>query len=161
MLIIFFFNDTATTEIYTLSLHDALPIFYDMTSLKKAKVTGPGALELLQRLNTNQLDKPVGAVTYTLMLDEAAGVKSDITVARLGEEHFQLGLNGPRDIEWMERHLPEDGSVVLRDITPGTCCIGVWGPGARELVQSLSEDDLSNEAFGFFQIGRASCRERV
>jgi dimethylglycine oxidase len=132
---------------------------YDMTSLKKAEVTGPGALELLQRLNTNQLDKPVGAVTYTLMLDDKAGVKSDITVARLGEEHFQLGLNGPRDIEWMERHLPEDGSVVLRDITPGTCCIGVWGPSARELVQSLSEDDLSNEAFGYFRARRIFVRE--
>jgi dimethylglycine oxidase len=132
---------------------------YDMTSLKKAEITGPGALELLQRLNTNQLDKPVGSVTYTLMLDEAGGIKSDITVARLGEEHFQVGLNGPRDIEWIERHLPEDGSVQVRDITPGTCCVGVWGPNARELVQSLSEDDLSNEAFGFFKARRIYVRE--
>jgi glycine/D-amino acid oxidase-like deaminating enzyme len=96
---------------------------YDMASLKKAEVTGPGALEFLQKLNTNQLDKPVGGVTYTLMLDEAGGIKSDITVARLEENHFQLGLNGPRDIEWMERHLPEDGSVQVRDISGGTCCI--------------------------------------
>src|SRR3712207_8506931 len=88
MLIIFFFNDTATTEIYTLSLHDALPIFYDMTSLKKAKVTGPGALELLQRLNTNQLDKPVGAVTYTLMLDDKAGVDRKST--RLNSSHANI-----------------------------------------------------------------------
>ncbi|MGF1470598.1 MAG: glycine cleavage T C-terminal barrel domain-containing protein, partial [Rubrobacteraceae bacterium] len=128
---------------------------YDMTSLKRAEVSGPGALEFLQRLNTNQLEKPVGKVTYTLMLDEAGGVKSDITVARIGEELFQLGLNGPRDIEWMERHLPDDGSVHIRDITPGTCCVGVWGPAARKLVQSLSEDDFSNEAFGFFNAREA------
>jgi glycine cleavage system aminomethyltransferase T len=127
---------------------------YDMASLKKAEVTGPGALEFLQKLNTNQLDKPVGSVTYTLMLDEAGGIKSDITVARLEENHFQLGLNGPRDIEWMKRHLPEDGSVQVRDISGGTCCIGVWGPQARELVQSLSPNDLSNEAFGFFKARR-------
>ena len=124
---------------------------FDMASLKKAEVTGPGALEFLQHLNTNQLDKPVGSVTYTLMLDEKAGVRSDITVARLEEDHFQLGLNGPRDIEWMERHLPEDGSVQVRDISGGTCCVGAWGPVARELVQSLSPDDFSNEAFGFFK----------
>ena len=123
----------------------------DMASLKKAEVSGPGALGFLQKLNTNQLDKPVGSVTYTLMLDQKAGIRSDITVARLGEEHFQLGLNGPRDIEWMERHLPDDGSVQIRDISGGTCCVGVWGPQARELVQSLSTDDLSNEAFGFFK----------
>ena len=124
---------------------------FDMASLKKVEVTGRGALEFLQGLNTNQLDKPVGSVTYTLMLDEKAGVRSDITVARLAEEHFQLGLNGPRDIEWMERHLPEDGSVQVRDISGSTCCLGVWGPAARDLVQSLSLDDLSNEAFGFFK----------
>jgi glycine cleavage system aminomethyltransferase T len=124
---------------------------FDMASLKKVEVSGPGALGFLQKLNTNQLDKPVGSVTYTLMLDQKAGIRSDITVARLGEEHFQLGLNGPRDIEWMERHLPDDGSVQIRDISGGTCCVGVWGPQARELVQSLSPDDLSNEAFGFFK----------
>jgi dimethylglycine oxidase len=123
----------------------------DMASLKKVEVSGPGALGFLQKLNTNQLDKPVGSVTYTLMLDQKAGIRSDITVARLGEEHFQLGLNGPRDIEWMERHLPDDGSVQIRDISGGTCCVGVWGPQARELVQSLSPDDLSGEAFGFFK----------
>ena len=128
---------------------------YDMTALKRTEVSGPGALEFLQRLNTNQLDKPTGKVTYTLMLDDAGGVKSDITVARIGEELFQLGLNGPRDIEWMERHLPDDGSVQVRDITSGTCCVGVWGPAARDLVQSLSEDDWSNEAFGFFNVREA------
>jgi dimethylglycine oxidase len=127
---------------------------FDMATLKKAEVTGPGSLEFLQGLNTNQLDKPVGSVTYTLMLDERAGVRSDITIARLEENHFQLGLNGPRDIDWMERHLPEDGSVQVRDISGGTCCVGVWGPVARELVQSLSPDDLSNEAFGFFKARR-------
>jgi glycine cleavage system aminomethyltransferase T/glycine/D-amino acid oxidase-like deaminating enzyme len=132
---------------------------YDMASLKKAEVWGRGALQFLQGLTTGQLDKPVGKVTYTLMLDEAGGVKSDITVARLGEEHFQLGLNGPRDIEWMERHLPEDGSVQVRDISGGTCCVGVWGPAARDLVQSLSEEDFSNEAFGFFNVRQAYLRE--
>jgi glycine cleavage system aminomethyltransferase T len=130
-----------------------------MTSLKKAEVTGPGALDFLQRLTTGQLDKPAGRVTYTLMLDGAAGIRSDVTVARLGEDQFQLGLNGPRDIEWMRRHVPQDGSVSVRDITPGTCCIGVWGPAARDVVQSLSEDDFSNEAFGFFNARQAYLRE--
>jgi glycine cleavage system aminomethyltransferase T/glycine/D-amino acid oxidase-like deaminating enzyme len=64
-----------------------------------------------------------------------------------------------RDIEWIERHLPEDGSARVRDITAGTCCVGVWGPNARELVRSLSEDDLSNEAFGYFKAKRIHVRE--
>lgn len=127
---------------------------YDMTPLKKIEVVGPGALAFLQKLSTNQLDKPAGSVTYTLVLDEEGGIKSDITVARLDEDRFQVGCNGPRDLVWMERHLPEDGAVQVRDITAGTCCVGVWGPMARELVQSLSDDDLSNEAFRFFRARR-------
>jgi glycine cleavage system aminomethyltransferase T len=132
---------------------------YDMTPLKRAEVGGPGALEFLQWLNTNQLDKPPGKVTYSLMLDPAGGVKSDITVARVEEDLLQVGLNGPRDIAWMERHLPGDGSAWIRDITPGTCCIGIWGPAARDLVQSLSEDDFSGAAFGFFNVREAYLRE--
>ena len=131
---------------------------YDMTPLKRAEVSGPGSLEFLQHLNTNGLDKPAGSVTYTLMLDAAGGVKSDITVTRLGEELFQLGLNGPRDLDWLRRNLPGSearGSVRVRDITAGTCCVGVWGPHARDLVQSLSADDFSDAGCGFFRVKEA------
>ncbi|MBX6765195.1 MAG: FAD-dependent oxidoreductase [Rubrobacteraceae bacterium] len=132
---------------------------YDMSPLQRVEVTGTGALEFLQRLTTNDLDKPPGRITYTLMLDHRGGIRSDITVARLGEERFQLGLNGPRDVEWMGRHLPKAGSVSVRDITGGTCCVGVWGPRAREVVQSLSEDDLSDKAFPFYHARRTYLRE--
>jgi glycine cleavage system aminomethyltransferase T len=113
----------------------------------------------LQRLTTGNLDRSVGSVTYTLMLDNRAGIKSDITVARLAEDHFQIGCNGPRDLDWLERHLPDDGSVRVRDITPGTCCIGVWGPRARDLVQSLSEDDFSETGHRFFRAKRVYVNE--
>jgi glycine cleavage system aminomethyltransferase T len=127
---------------------------YDMQSLTKVEVTGPGALALLQHLTTGNMDKSVGSVTYTLMLDHCAGIKSDITVARLGKDHFQIGCNGPRDIDWLERHLPADGSVQVRDITPGVCCVGVWGPRARDLVQSVSDADFSEAGHRFFRAKR-------
>jgi glycine cleavage system aminomethyltransferase T/glycine/D-amino acid oxidase-like deaminating enzyme len=137
---------------------------YDMTPLKRLEVTGPGALELLQYLTTNQLDKPVGAVTYTLLLDETGGVRSDLTVARLGEQRFQIGANGPLDLDWLTRHLPRwghrpaaagGGSVQVRDITAGTCCVGVWGPLARDLVQPLTDADFSHKGFGYFKAKHA------
>ena len=132
---------------------------FDMTSLKRAEVTGPGALAFLQRLTTNELDRDPGYVTYTLMLDERGGIRSDVTVARLDEERFQLGLNGPRDVDWLVDNLPSDGSVHVRDSTGGTCCIGLWGPLARELIQPLSDDDLSNEGFRFFRAREIFVRE--
>ncbi|WP_194833201.1 FAD-dependent oxidoreductase [Nocardia sp. XZ_19_369] len=124
---------------------------FDMTPLTRYEVAGPGALELLQRLTTNNLDKSVGSVTYALLLDETGGIRSDLTVARLGPQRFQVGANGPLDFDWFSRHLPTDGSVLLRDITGGTCCIGVWGPNARDLVQPLCSDDLSHQSFKYFR----------
>ncbi len=125
---------------------------YDMTPLTRYEVSGAGAVDLLQRLTTNDIDKGVGSVTYTLMLDETGGIRSDLTVARLGTARFQVGANGPQDFDWLSRHLPQDGSVTLRDITGGTCCIGVWGPAARDLVQPLCRDDLSHQAFPYFRL---------
>ena len=76
---------------------------YDMTPLTRLEVAGPGAVAFLDRLTTGKMDKSVGSVTYTLMLDDAGGVRSDLTVARLGEELFQVGANGPLDLEYLSR----------------------------------------------------------
>ncbi|MGY1666220.1 GcvT family protein [Geodermatophilus sp. SYSU D00696] len=128
---------------------------YDMTPLKRLEVSGPGALTLLQRLTTGEMDKSVGSVTYTLALDEAGGIRSDLTVARLGEQLFQVGANGPLDHDHLLREAPDDGSVQVRDVTGGTCCIGLWGPRARDLVQRVSSDDFSNDGLRYFRATRA------
>ncbi|MFK0263383.1 FAD-dependent oxidoreductase [Streptomyces angustmyceticus] len=134
---------------------------YDMTPLRRLEVTGPGALAFLQRMTSNNLAKKPGAVTYTLLLDETGGIRSDLTVARLAPDRFQVGANSAADLDWLLRHAPDGGSsrsseaesggVQVRDITSGTCCIGVWGPLARDLVQPLTRDDFSHQAFGYFR----------
>ncbi|WSQ07695.1 FAD-dependent oxidoreductase [Streptomyces sp. NBC_01231] len=122
---------------------------YDMTPLRRLEVSGPGALDFLNRMTTNNLRKKPGAVTYTLLLDETGGVRSDLTVARLAPDRFQVGANSPADLDRLTRYAPDD--VHIRDITSGTCCVGVWGPLARDLVQPLTRDDFSHEAFGYFR----------
>ncbi|WP_330178943.1 FAD-dependent oxidoreductase [Nocardia sp. NBC_01503] len=124
---------------------------YDMTPLTRYEVSGAGATAFLQELTTNDVGKKPGAVTYTLLLDENGGIRSDLTVARLDDQFFQVGANGPLDLDWFTRHLPGDGSVTIRDITGGTCCLGVWGPKARDMVQPLCPDDLSHKGFGYFR----------
>ena len=135
---------------------------YDMTPLKRLEVSGPGALALLQRLSSNNLDKKPGAVTYTLLLDDQGGIRSDITVARLGEQLFQVGANGNIDLAYLTRaaKAQTDGAapggwVQVRDSTGGTCCIGLWGPLAREVVTSVSDDDFSNDALRYFRAKKA------
>jgi glycine cleavage system aminomethyltransferase T len=124
---------------------------YDMNSLTKVDVTGPGALPVLQRLTTGNMDKSVGSITYTLMLDKRAGIKSDMTVARLGNDHFRVGCNGQLDIHWIRAHLPADGSAQVHDATGGTCCIGLWGPRARDVIEQVSEDDFSEAGQKYFR----------
>jgi glycine cleavage system aminomethyltransferase T len=127
---------------------------YDMTPLKRLEITGRGALPFLQCLTTGKMDKSVDSVTYSLLLDEAGGVRSDLTVARLAEDHFQVGANGNIDLDYFRRQASPDDSVQLRDITGSTCCIGLWGPRARDVVQALSGDDFSNENFKYFRAKR-------
>jgi glycine cleavage system aminomethyltransferase T len=126
---------------------------YDMTSLTRVEVSGPGAVAFLDRLTTRKMDTSVGTVTYALMLDDAGGVRSDLTVARLGPELFQVGANGPLDVDHLRREAPS--GVTVRDVTGGTCCVGVWGPRARDLVAPLSPDDFSDEGLRYFRCRRA------
>jgi dimethylglycine oxidase len=120
---------------------------YDMTPLTRLEVLGP--VSFLQGLTSNDVDKPVGSVVYTLLLDERGGIRSDVTVARLGPSHFQVGVNGVLDLDWLLRHAP--AGVVVRDITDGTCGLGVWGPNARDLIAPLADLDVSHQGFGYFK----------
>ncbi|MFF7526102.1 GcvT family protein [Streptomyces pseudovenezuelae] len=128
---------------------------YDMTALKRLEVSGRGAADLLERLCTGKVAKSVGSVTYTLLLDHDGGIRSDITVARLAPDVFQVGANGNLDLDWFTRHLPADGTVQVRDITPGTCCIGLWGPLARDVLQPLTDEDFSATGLKYFRAKRA------
>ncbi|MFJ3308781.1 FAD-dependent oxidoreductase [Streptomyces sp. NPDC086549] len=128
---------------------------YDMTALKRLEVTGPGSAGFLERLCTGKVAKSVGSVTYTLLLDHDGGIRSDITVARLARDRFQVGANGNLDLDWFTRHLPADGTVQVRDITPGTCCIGLWGPLARQVLQPLADADFSDDGLKYFRSKQA------
>src|SRR4051812_47762069 len=77
---------------------------YDMPPLRRLSVTGPGATALLRWLTTGDVDRSVGSVTYCLLLDADGHIRSDVTVARLGPESYQVGVNGHLDLDWLTRH---------------------------------------------------------
>jgi glycine cleavage system aminomethyltransferase T/glycine/D-amino acid oxidase-like deaminating enzyme len=133
-----------------LATRDAVGLF-DVTPLKRLEVSGPGALAFLDGLTTNRIDRSVGSVIYSLLLDERGGIRSDLTIARLGTDRFQIGANGQLDFDLLARRAQDDGSISVRDITSGTCCIGLWGPHARDVLASVTDADVSNEAFGYFR----------
>jgi glycine cleavage system T protein len=125
---------------------------FDESSFAKIELEGPGATAFLQRLCANDVDRPVGSITYTSMLNQHGGIECDFTVTRLAQDRFLIVTGtafGNHDLGWIRRHAPDDGSVRILDVTSARACFGVWGPNARAIVQSLTKDDLSNEAFPY------------
>jgi glycine cleavage system aminomethyltransferase T len=85
-------------------------------------------------------------------LNRHGGIECDLTVTRLDSDRFQIITGtafGLHDLSWIRSHMPSDGSVYVHDITSSRCCIGVWGPRARDLMQRVSEQDFSHEAFPY------------
>jgi dimethylglycine oxidase len=124
---------------------------FDMTPLKKLEVSGKNATALMDKLTTGKMNMKVGNVTYTLVLDESGGILSDVTVARVEKNFYHLGINSGMDIAYFKQHAEDMGNVHVEDVTSKYCCLGIWGSRAREMVQSISEDDWSNEGHGFFK----------
>lgn len=125
---------------------------FDLTAFTKLHVQGNGALAFLQRLAANQIDRPIGHVTYTAMCNERGGIETDLTVTRIGPKEFLVvtgGGMGMHDLAWLKKHLPKDDSVTITDVTSAYAALGVWGPRARDLIQKISRDDFSNEGFPY------------
>lgn len=127
---------------------------FDMTSFGKLDVRGADALRLLQLLADNDVDKPIGALTYTQFLNERGGIESDLTIARLGEEHFRL-VTGTAflasDLGWMQLQQRRLGihNVAITDVTDEYACLGLWGPNARRVLEQVTSTDVSNAAFPY------------
>ncbi len=137
--------------------HDACretAALFDESSFAKLEVSGDGAPEFLERLCANRVAREVGQVTYTQMLNARGGIECDFTVTRLAEDRFRIVTGtafGQHDLAWLRQHAPDDGSVHVADVTSQYACYGLWGPKAREILQSLTTAELSNEAFPYMR----------
>jgi glycine cleavage system aminomethyltransferase T/glycine/D-amino acid oxidase-like deaminating enzyme len=128
----------------------------DLSAFCVFDVKGPGALDALQNVAVAQLDVTPGKVVYTSFLDERAGFRADLTIMRLGGEHFRVvtgGAHGMADRQWIVDRLPKEETAQLSDLTSAWTTIGLWGPNSRHVLAATTADDVSNEGFGF-----ATCR---
>jgi glycine cleavage system T protein len=126
---------------------------FDLTSFGKIELNGPGALPLLQRVADSNIDKPVGSTIYTQFLNARGGVEADLTVARLEKNRFWVITGSAfigNDLAWLRMHQEaQDGRVTIRDITQEWACLALWGPKARQVLQKLTRNDISNEALPY------------
>lgn len=130
---------------------------FDLTPFAKFEVSGPGALQVLQHLSANQIDRPIGTITYTSMLTPSGGINCDLTITRLGEDRFMIvtGWGMSRhDLQWIQSNLSTDVSLKIADISPDHCCIGLWGPKARDVLSRITNADITNAAFPYMSAKR-------
>ena len=138
----------------------------DQTSFAKFLVQGADAEAALQRICANDVAVPAGKVVYTQWLNERGGIEADLTLTRLAEDRYMVitgAAVGPRDLDWLNRHLPEGARVTVTEVTSAIAVIGIMGPNARALLARLTGADLSNHAFPFgtsreIEIGFATVR---
>jgi glycine cleavage system T protein len=129
-------------------------VIFDESSFAKIEVSGPGAEPFLQRLCANDVGRPPGTVVYTQLLNERGGIECDLTVARLEEDRYRIVTGtafGRHDLSWIRAHLSDGDRVDVRDATSALACFGVWGPSARDILQSVTTADMSNAAFGYMR----------
>jgi glycine cleavage system aminomethyltransferase T len=111
---------------------------------------GPGATEYMEQMAVGRMDVDIGKSVYTPILAPNGGFVSDLSVVRMGEDHYRIitggSVQGP-DKAHFRSHLPEDGSVQLVDRSSQLCTLGVWGPDAREVIDPITEEDMSHDAF--------------
>jgi len=133
------------------AVRDHVAVF-DQTSFGKLLIQGRDVEALLQWLCTNDVAVPVGRTVYTGVLNARGTYEADVTLTRLAQdEYLWVTSSGSviRDRDWIERHIAADQHVSVSDVTSAWAVLGVMGPGSRDLLQSLSRSDFSNESFPF------------
>jgi 4-methylaminobutanoate oxidase (formaldehyde-forming) len=125
-------------------------IVMDMSFMAKFLVQGRDAGRVLNHLSANDVNGASGMITYTQWLNQLGKLEADLTVTKLDDEKFMVVASDTahRHAEaWMNRHA--DGHMFVTDVTSAYTQLNVQGPKSRELLQALTQSNLSNEAFPF------------
>ena len=128
----------------------------DISGFSKFRVTGGGAEAFLDHVLACRLPK-IGRMALAPMLKEDGKLQGDLTVACLSEGEYYLFGSGMAEVfyaRWFEQHMPQDGSVSLEVIGLGLCGLCIAGPKARDLLQRLTGEDVSNAALPFMAAQR-------
>ena len=123
---------------------------FELSPFSKYEIIGEKAYEELQRLCTANIKNEIGKCTYTHMLNEGAGIETDLTVVCIDKNHFRIISSAAvrtHDKAHILKHLSKD--VEFNDVTDDLVCLGVFGPKSRDLLSKITNEDLSNEKFKF------------
>ncbi len=138
-------------------------VLYDQTSFAKFALKGPDAVAALSWIAANDVDKPVGSLIYTQMLNDKGGIECDLTAGRVAIDEFYIVTGtgfATHDFAWISKNIPEGMNCQLFDITSSNAVLSLMGPNARKILEKITRNDISNEGFKFGNIktiGIAGC----
>ena len=124
----------------------------DYSVMGKVLVEGRDAEKYLNRICANNISVPVGRCVYTQWCNETGTIEADLTVTRLAENQFLI-LSGDGTLvavqAWLRRHIPPDAHVFITNVSSAYSVLNIQGPKSRDFLSSVTDSDLSNEAFPF------------
>lgn len=123
----------------------------EIANFAKYEITGPGAEAWLLKVMTNTMPK-TGRLMLTPMLNENGKIIGDFTIAKAEDNRYMMWGSSQAQVyhmRWFEQHLPKDGSVRVAPFGMKLIGLSIAGPKSRELLQRLTDDDVSNESFKF------------
>jgi dimethylglycine dehydrogenase len=122
----------------------------DLTPFTKHMVRGPGAEAWLDRLVANKVPTKVGRMALCHALTRRGGIRSEFTITKLATDEFYVVSAGAAeryDSDYLQKHLPADGSVQMSNVTMQRGCFVVAGPRSRDVLAKLTDTPLDNTAF--------------
>jgi sarcosine dehydrogenase len=132
-------------------------VLFDQTSFAKFSVIGPGAEAALSFIAANDIAKPPGRLTYTQMLNARGGIECDLTVARLAADEFYIVTGtgfAVHDLDWIRSNIPAGLDAHVIDVTAQNAVLSLMGPRSRDILATITEDDVSADGFGFGTVRR-------
>ncbi|MBE1283472.1 MAG: FAD-dependent oxidoreductase [Rhodobacteraceae bacterium] len=127
-------------------------VVLDQSMYGKIQVQGPDAVKALNRVCGAEMDVEVGVSVYTQFLNARGGIEADVTVTRIAPQSFMVVTGHPsqiRDQHWIRSHADPDWQFEIFDATSAFGLLSIHGPKSRAILQAISGDDLSNDAFPF------------
>lgn len=128
---------------------------FDVSHMGEFILRGEGALDLIQRVTSNDASKLFdGKIQYSCLPNENGGIVDDLLVYRIDEKTYMLVVNASnidKDWDWISKY--NTAGVEMINISDRTSLLAVQGPKAAEALQSLTEVDLSAMEYYTFKKG--------
>ncbi len=135
-----------------LAVRDSVGLF-DLSSLGVIDLAGPDACRFIDYATTNRMDMPIGNVQYTLLCTQSGGIKRDLAAARMADDHYRMFTGQgtlPQELDWLQRLARDKFDVRVSDGSAQHATLGLMGPNARRVLEKVTPNDVSNEAFPFY-----------